>query len=428
MISLEERVLEAVKAKPGQKARDIAARLGVDRRTVNSALYGGLKGKVQVDNGYRWYPKGPPSNSKAEDEEVRRLDTPLAKLCRYYLDCLSHDDLEGVSEFAASKYGRPNYVELRTLPMYDEDEGDPFDTEDGRRLLGRVRRDRNRQVVFLGYPTYLSFVRSRSGWEGFIVEPILLWSFHDADNGHGSPTLVDELPQFNFRALRSLLQAGESTLMEEAMQLADELGLGNQVGEEPELDELLPRLREKRSDWEWREDPDPYALSIGAPLATLDQQGIYNRAVLIAAERSPYTKGLESELGELQSIEESKYQETALGSWLTRRTIESPPANQQPLLEVLPLNSEQHQAVRQALSNPLTVITGPPGTGKSQVVTSILVNAAWQGKTVLFASKNNKAVDVVETRANALGPRPVLLRLGANQYQRQLAAYLVGLL
>ena len=88
----------------------------------------------------------------------------------------------------------------------------------------------------------------------------------------------------------------------------------------------------------------------------------------------------------------------------------------------------QRQAVRQALTNPLTVITGPPGTGKSQVVMSILVNAAWQGKTVLFASKNNKAVNVVEERVNSLGPRPVLLRLGTNQYQNRLAEYLVSLL
>ena len=115
------------------------------------------------------------------------------------------------------------------------------------------------------------------------------------------------------------------------------------------------------------------------------------------------------------------------GRWLNRRIIESPPADGPLLLEVLALNSEQRQAVRQALSNPLTVITGPPGTGKSQVVTSILVNAARQGRTVLFASKNNKAVDLVETRVNALGPRPVLLRLGAKQYQRGLAEYLVSL-
>jgi very-short-patch-repair endonuclease len=57
-----------------------------------------------------------------------------------------------------------------------------------------------------------------------------------------------------------------------------------------------------------------------------------------------------------------------------------------------------------------------------------LINAAWHGKRVLFASKNNKAVDVVEERLNNLGPRPIVLRIGANQYQAKLAEYLIGLL
>ena len=74
------------------------------------------------------------------------------------------------------------------------------------------------------------------------------------------------------------------------------------------------------------------------------------------------------------------------------------------------------------------VLWGPPGTGKSQVVTDLLINAAWQGKKILFASKNNKAVDVVETRVNSLGPRPILVRVGSNQYQAKLAEYLLDLL
>jgi very-short-patch-repair endonuclease len=336
----------------------------------------------------------------------------------------------GVSEFASSNYGQLGYVELASLPMLDQDsDDDPFGSEAGRQLLARVRRDRNRQVVFLGYPVRLNLIRSRkSNWEGFKVEPLLLFPFQDADSKYATPTLSDDLPQINFQALRSLSNVSKTSLMEEAIQLAEELGLGNVAGEQPDLDELFARLREIRADWDWQETIDPYALGRGTPLANLSQPGIYNRVILVAAERSPYTKGLEIELGALQSIEESKYRGTALGSWLTRQTIESPPTDQQALLEVLPLNSEQRQAVRQALSNPLTVITGPPGTGKSQVVTAILVNAAWRGKTVLFASKNNKAVDVVETRVNSLGPRPILLRLGANQYQARLADYLVSLL
>jgi AAA domain len=174
-------------------------------------------------------------------------------------------------------------------------------------------------------------------------------------------------------------------------------------------DHLLARLRQVQSDWNWQEEIDP-----PVPMA-------------LPVEGSPYTRGLESELRSLQALEEDRYRATALGVWLDSRTIESSPAAEQPLLEVVALNSEQRQAVRQALSNPLTVITGPPGTGKSQVVTSILVNAARQGKTVLFASKNNKAVDLVETRVNALGPIPVLLRLGARHDQSKLAEYLVAL-
>ncbi|HBL49255.1 MAG TPA: hypothetical protein DDZ65_03295, partial [Firmicutes bacterium] len=66
----------------------------------------------------------------------------------------------------------------------------------------------------------------------------------------------------------------------------------------------------------------------------------------------------------------------------------------------MPLNSEQAQSVETALRSELTIVTGPPGTGKSQVVTDLLVNIAWNGKSALFSSKNNKAVDVVDARVN----------------------------
>ena len=141
-----------------------------------------------------------------------------------------------------------------------------------------------------------------------------------------------------------------------------------------------------------------------------------------------YTKGLEFELRSLQSVAERSYRATALGAWINAPDVHARPADRPllPMLDVVALNAEQRQAVRQGLSNPLTVITGPPGTGKSQVVTSLVVNAARQGLTVLFASKNNKAVDLVESRVNGLGPRPVLLRLGSDA--GRLAAYLDSIL
>jgi len=77
------------------------------------------------------------------------------------------------------------------------------------------------------------------------------------------------------------------------------------------------------------------------------------------------------------------------------------------------LNDDQHKASNAGLSQRLTVITGPPGTGKSQVVANILAICALNKKTVLFASKNNKAVDVVYDKLRQmLGEGHWLLRLG----------------
>ena len=80
------------------------------------------------------------------------------------------------------------------------------------------------------------------------------------------------------------------------------------------------------------------------------------------------------------------------------------------------------------MNKAITVITGPPGTGKSQVVTNLLINLARNNKRVLFASKNNKAVDVVEIRVNSLGSRPILLRHGSGQYQTKMLEYVIALL
>ena len=47
---------------------------------------------------------------------------------------------------------------------------------------------------------------------------------------------------------------------------------------------------------------------------------------------------------------------------------------------------------------------------------------------MLFASRNNKAVDVVEDRTNGMGPHPVLMRTGARELREKLADHLTRLL
>ena len=85
----------------------------------------------------------------------------------------------------------------------------------------------------------------------------------------------------------------------------------------------------------------------------------------------------------------------------------------------VPLNGPQRLAVQRILSgDPLTVVSGPPGTGKSQVVVAVLLNAWAQGKTVLFASNNNKAVDVIRERLERFESEfPIAVRAGSRDKQ-----------
>jgi hypothetical protein len=87
------------------------------------------------------------------------------------------------------------------------------------------------------------------------------------------------------------------------------------------------------------------------------------------------------------------------------------------VLPVVPLNESQLKAVTRIFQEaPLTVISGPPGTGKSQVVVSALLNAWARGKTVLFASNNNKAVDVVRERIERFESEfPIAVRAGSRE-------------
>jgi hypothetical protein len=85
------------------------------------------------------------------------------------------------------------------------------------------------------------------------------------------------------------------------------------------------------------------------------------------------------------------------------------------------INDEQRRSVQAASTLPMTVVTGPPGTGKSQLVMNIIANAVMEGKSVLFASRNNRAVDVVVERMKNEMRFPGIVRTG-NRYARQEAA------
>lgn len=411
---LESKVLEHLRLRGPAKAKDIAAALRSDRSLINQLLYGALRAKVRQDKTYAWS-LATAAPAQAANRATGNSDNAYRPLFSYYLDCLAQDDDNGVSVFAESRYDL-DYVELETWPFESDVASDA--SEPLRRLIRSQKSAKGKKTLWLGYPTMIRHVRSRRGWEGAMVEPVLLWPL-DTEADHFA--FVPE-PVLNTRFVRGA--GAVDNVLEEAAQLAEELGLDG--GDLPPIDELAARLRDLRPEWPWEEALAPAPLRGPGELRRVSDPGIYNAAVVVMTDRSPFTQGLERDLRELGNVPESSIAGSSLGALLGKSLPRG--TDSALLLEPAPLNAEQRTAVRQALTEPLTVITGPPGTGKSQVVSAILVNAAWRGMRVLFSSKNNKAVDVVLERVNALAPRPTVLRLGARALQEQLAQHLSSIL
>lgn len=92
-----------------------------------------------------------------------------------------------------------------------------------------------------------------------------------------------------------------------------------------------------------------------------------------------------------------------------------------------PCNESQELVVSSAMTRRLTVATGPPGTGKSEVVTAVVTTCVAAGQSVLVASTNNEAVNVVAERCDAIAPG-LLMRTGNSEALEREAVKLEGLL
>ncbi|MCQ2789242.1 MAG: AAA domain-containing protein, partial [bacterium] len=94
----------------------------------------------------------------------------------------------------------------------------------------------------------------------------------------------------------------------------------------------------------------------------------------------------------------------------------------------LSLSDSQEGVIKALENNTFVSVYGPPGTGKSQTIVNLVAHLIANGKTVLVASRMDKAVDVVAERLNDLGAPYLALRAGRMNYQKQLSFDLQDLL
>jgi len=166
----------------------------------------------------------------------------------------------------------------------------------------------------------------------------------------------------------------------------------------------------------------------------LEKINITNQCAIILTKRPSATAGVLHELTQIAEKPSGIYRETVLNIINEEYTQSKPVDSQQKTLEnffpitPLSLSDAQLNVIKNVENSRLVSVFGPPGTGKSQTIVNLAAHLIANGKTVLIASRMDKAVDVVAERLNELGAPFLALRAGRLNYQKELSMQLQDLL
>ncbi|ENJ9653141.1 AAA family ATPase [Clostridium botulinum] len=83
-------------------------------------------------------------------------------------------------------------------------------------------------------------------------------------------------------------------------------------------------------------------------------------------------------------------------------------------------NLSQKKAIEVALNNKISIIEGPPGTGKTTTILSIIANQVNKNKKVVVVSKNNSAIDNVAEELRNMPFPELFIRFGNQKIMKDL--------
>lgn len=173
--------------------------------------------------------------------------------------------------------------------------------------------------------------------------------------------------------------------------------------------------------------------------AKVEKITLTSQSSIILTKRPSITAGVLHELTQIAEKPSGVYRETALNiineEYLQTKgkLIDNPNKQLKDLKDFaavtpLSLSDSQENVIKSLENNTFVAVYGPPGTGKSQTIVNLVSHLIANGKTVLVASRMDKAVDVVAERLNELGAPFLALRAGRLNYQKQLSFHLQDLL
>lgn len=129
----------------------------------------------------------------------------------------------------------------------------------------------------------------------------------------------------------------------------------------------------------------------------------FDESILAITNKTNYF--LAEDLKAIAELSDEELLETSLGSWVSDEdmTIEQAVSDDGSTEIFFPFDYDKFQLkVLGITANKAVIVEGPPGTGKSQTISNLLIHLAATGKRVLFASQKDQAIRGVKDKLKTL--------------------------
>ena len=354
------------------------------------------------------------SSDQAAQEGIIEVGIDLlVRLLPYYQECLRTGDGGSPRSFA-SKYGEQFSLLQPDKPWWPT-------AERGRSLVlplsrlqpgirSRLVRQSN-SYLLVGYPLHIVPVKNPD--RDTLIRPV--WVFrcrYRLTDGNLTISIPVTQPTINHSWLRDQANYGgwnASRLLSWLLFEDDKADLNpdedHQTREFLDIPNFAERLTMAVGTAE-RQPLLPEAIVGSVPLN--DTIGYYNGLAVFPDIVGRYARTAISDYDRLCREPPERVRMTALGSLFGESCPSPSPVC---VVHPFPLGETQLLATRSGLSSPLTVVTGPPGTGKSQVIAALMLSASAAGRSVLLAARQHRSIDAVQERLEDLtGDRKLLVR------------------
>lgn len=306
----------------------------------------------------------------------------------------------------------------RRAPLVTADDAGKHDSakaaSEDLRVLDRAHRDRKEETgandLYLGYPLVYGSVAARGEKTGYAVRaPLVLHPVELVRDGRGArgfsiaPRTGDD-PIANQSLIRLIFNKAALALPDELGRELDEIAADPARGTK----ELLDKLREvgiqiaahgaslgpfRDRDKEIDESPPFLAVEECALLGLFPQSS------------SDLLQDYDALLRDLAQPDRSLSDLLAAASGLLPDAVAPTPtaARADVGSPVVAADPSQREAAARCSENVVTVVDGPPGTGKSQLIVNLVADALRRGERVAVVAEKRAALDVVHQRLDGRG-------------------------